>query len=81
MRQQLLEAEVKELRAELARLQTPPVPSLTYVDSDADDMIAMIRARGIHPSEAETIATMLEDLAHLLEETKGELKEAQTWRA
>lgn len=55
----ILQAEVAALRAELARRNAPPMPSLSYY-SDPSDVIAIVRARGVHPTEADWLATFME---------------------
>ena len=58
-REDVLQAEVTALRAELARRDAPPMPALSYY-SDPSDVIAIVRTRGVHPSEADWLATFME---------------------
>ena len=37
----------------------PPMPSLSYY-SDPSDVIAIVRDRGVHPTEADWLATFME---------------------
>ncbi len=62
MRQQILEAEVAALRAEIARRDTRPLPDLQTYGHDVTDVVAAIRRRGIHPSEVAWLADFIETL-------------------
>lgn len=57
-------------------MKTPPMPALSYY-SDTSDVVAQIRRRGIHPTEIETVATLLESLDACIDELREELREAQ----
>ena len=74
------EADVIALRAELARRDTPPMPSLHFYANDIDDFIRAIEDRGIHASEADVVAKMLSALIVENDSLRQELREAQTYR-
>jgi predicted component of type VI protein secretion system len=63
MRQQILEAEVAALRAEIARRDARPLPDLQTYGRDVDDVVEAIRRRGIHPSEVAWLADFIEALS------------------
>ena len=74
------EADVIALRAELARRDTPPMPSLHFYANDIDDFIRAIEDRGIHASEADVVARMMSALIVENDSLRQELREAQTYR-
>lgn len=64
----ILRAEVTALRAEVTRLTAllnppRPLPDLQTYGHDVDDVVAAIRRRGIHPTEAAWLADYVEALA------------------
>lgn len=75
MRQQILEAEVQALRAEIARRDATPMPALRFYASDYDSLADMIRQRGVHPTENETVAQAIKDLIAWGEGLHAELRE------
>lgn len=72
--------EVTALRAEIRRLSLPPIPALSYY-SETSDMVAKIRERGVHVTEAEAVASMLARLDIENDDLRGEVRELQTYRA
>lgn len=74
----ILQAEVSALRAERARLMAAPVPALSYY-GDIEDVVAKIRERGVHPTEAGTVALWLERLAKENDDLRAELRDATTF--
>ncbi len=76
----VLQAEVTALRAEIRRLSAPPIPALSYY-SEASDMVAKIRERGVHVTEAEAVVAMLARLDIENDDLTRELRELQTFRA
>jgi hypothetical protein len=57
-REQILEAEVRALRAEIQRRDAPPAVPIDYTN-DIADVIDIIRERAIHPTERLALASYL----------------------
>jgi hypothetical protein len=78
-REEVLQAEVAALRAEIQRLKEPPVPGLSYYD-DIEDVVAQIRDRGVHPTEGRIVAEWIEGLRTDLDALRIELRDATTFK-
>lgn len=61
-REDVLQAGVTALRAELARRDVRPLPDLQTYGYDPEAVAAAIVRRGIHPSEFEYVADMIKSL-------------------
>ena len=72
-------AEVKALRAELARLgaETPAV-SLDYYAHDVEDVLRVLDERGARKSDTRALCNLIEAMMQENESLREELREAQT---
>lgn len=57
-----------------------PMPSLNFYANDIGDFIRAISERGIHPTETEIVARMLQDMATENDTLRDEARAAQTFR-
>ena len=73
------EAELVTLRALFARQAAPPVVGLEYFADDIPSLVEVIRSRGVHPSENETIIRVIESLADVVSDLERKLARADNY--